>query len=560
MQLAFSLSVLLASLLLTADALPYRRDAGLVTLPLKRLHGQRSDVHPQLLLQQHMNRGHKRLARMTGRAEPTTEQQLAKLHKRMFILENGPGSHSGKRFNREGVSNNVDVVGSNRILRKKKGSKAAGVAAGAAAGVAAGAVAGAAASATANSTSTSNSTSAGVSPLDIAAAASDTLTNANTPSTNDSLGLDIEANDVGYIATIQIGTPAQDFKILMDSGSADFWVGATQCAEAQEQAAAARRAVEYAPLTRRKGGSGATQAGAAAKASKAAGAAAAGAGTCGDHTFLGTATSSSFVDSGAPFSVTYGSGAVAGTIVNDDVSVAGLALNNHTFGTANQETVQFTGAPFDGLMGLAQSTLSEQKVLTPVESLAQNGLISDAITSFKISRLADQLNDGEVTFGGLDSSKFDAATLTTFANVNTQGFWEGAMPAVAVNGQDAGLTGRTAILDTGTTLIIAPPADAAAVHALITGAASDGQGGFTVPCTLTDSVALTFGNTSFAIDPRDIAVAPVDATDPTGTCTSGISSGEIGAATEWLVGDVFLKNAYFSTDVAKNQISLAKLV
>lgn len=367
---------------------------------------------------------------------------------------------------------------------------------------------------------------------------------------------------MGYIATIQIGTPAQDFKILMDSGSADFWVGATQCAEVQQQAAAARRAVDNVPFTRRKGGSGATQAGAAAAAAKASGsqgAAAAGAANCGAHTLLGTGSSSTFVDSGAPFSVTYGSGAVAGTIVNDDVSMAGLALPNHTFGTANQETVQFTGAPFDGLMGLAQSTLSEQKVLTPVESLAQNGLISDAITSFKISRLADQKNDGEVTFGGLDATKFDAATLTTFANVNTQGFWEGAMPAVAVNGADAGLAGRTAILDTGTTLIIAPPADAAAVHALIKGAASDGQGGFTVPCTLTDSVALTFGNTSFAIDPRDIAVAPVDAADPAGTCTSGISSGAIGAATEWLVGDVFLKNAYFSTDVGKNQISLAKL-
>ena len=29
---------------------------------------------------------------------------------------------------------------------------------------------------------------------------------------------------------------------------------------------------------------------------------------------------------------------------------------------------------------------------------------------------------------------------------------------------------------------------------------------------------------------------------------------------EWLVGDVFLKNAYFSVDVGKNAISLAKLV
>jgi Eukaryotic aspartyl protease len=91
-------------------------------------------------------------------------------------------------------------------------------------------------------------------------------------------------------------------------------------------------------------------------------------------------------------------------------------------------------------------TLSEQKTLTPVESLAQNGLINDAITSFKLSRLADQKNDGEVTFGGLDQTKFDPSTLVTFNNVNTQGFWEGAMASVTVNGQDAGLQGRTAIL------------------------------------------------------------------------------------------------------------------
>jgi hypothetical protein len=192
------------------------------------------------------------------------------------------------------------------------------------------------------------------------------------------------------------------------------------------------------------------------------------------------------------------------------------------------------------LMGLAQSTLSEQQTPTPVESLASQGSISDAITSFKISRLADQLNDGEVTFGGLDPAKFVANTLTTFPNVNTEGFWEGAM-VPTVNGQSVGLDqGRTAILDTGTTLIVAPPDDATAVHQAIQGAQPDGQGGFTVPCTMNDSVALSFNGQTFAIDPRDIAFLPVDDNDPTGTCISGISSGQIGGATEWLVGDVFL--------------------
>lgn len=108
--------------------------------------------------------------------------------------------------------------------------------------------------------------------------------------------------------------------------------------------------------------------------------------------------------------------------------------------------------------------------------------------------------------------------------------------------------------------MVVPASDATTIHNSIQGAKADGQGGFTVPCTLTDSVALTFGNNVFPIDPRDIAFQPVDPNNPQGDCVSGITSGNIGGATEWLVGDVFLKNAYFSTDVNKNTVSLAKLV
>lgn len=109
------------------------------------------------------------------------------------------------------------------------------------------------------------------------------------------------------------------------------------------------------------------------------------------------------------------------------------------------------------------------------------------------------------------------------------------MSKVTVNGQDSGLTGRTAILDTGTTLIVAPYPDAMLVHGLIPGAKPDGQGGYTIPCTTNASVALTFGDTSFGIDPRDIIIAPVDVDDLRGDCVSGISSGSVGGATEWLV-------------------------
>jgi hypothetical protein len=44
-------------------------------------------------------------------------------------------------------------------------------------------------------------------------------------------------------------------------------------------------------------------------------------------------------------------------------------------------------------------TLSRQKTLTPVEALAKAGLISDAIVSYKLARVRDNNNDGDITFG-----------------------------------------------------------------------------------------------------------------------------------------------------------------
>jgi hypothetical protein len=39
-----------------------------------------------------------------------------------------------------------------------------------------------------------------------------------------SVGFSIEANDVGYFAEIEIGTPPTKFKLILDSGSSDTWV------------------------------------------------------------------------------------------------------------------------------------------------------------------------------------------------------------------------------------------------------------------------------------------------------------------------------------------------
>jgi len=348
------------------------------------------------------------------------------------------------------------------------------------------------------------------------------ITPAKTPTANNSLGLDIEGPDLAYLATIQIGNPPRDFSILMDSGSSDFWVGSEDCQSTSG-------------------------------------------GGCGNHVFLGPNSSTSFVDSGTPFAVRYGKGNVEGTLIKDDVSIAGLSIPGHTFGVTNVESPEFSDddVAFDGLMGLGQSKLSNQKTLTPVEALAKAGLISDAVLSYKMARSRDDNNDGQITFGGLDPSKFDPKTLITVPNVDPRGFWTAALDDVTIGGKSLDLQGRAAILDTGTTLALLPLEDARALHEQIPGAEFDGQSNFIIPCNTTTVVSLTFGGRAFDIDPRDLAFIPLRGTNfASGKCVSGFAAGNLGggAGKLWLVGDTFLKNVYFSTNVGDNSISLANLV
>ncbi|KAJ7106481.1 aspartic peptidase A1 [Mycena crocata] len=333
--------------------------------------------------------------------------------------------------------------------------------------------------------------------------------------------LDIEANDIGYLATILLGTPARPFRMLVDSGSADMWVGGEQCMSDD------------------------------------------GSGDCGDHRFLGETGSSTFNDTGKPWGIGYGTGSVSGNLATDDVVFAGLTLKNHTFGIARNESAEFTPneIPLDGVLGCAKQSLSIQQTPTLVKALQIAGLIARNVISYKISRYSDGKNDGEITLGGMDPSKYDHPSLVRVKNVNTKGFWEAPLDTIKVNRKSVGLVGRSCIFDTGTTLFIAPKEDVDVIHKAIPGAVFNSTlNTWTVPCTTNTSVSLGFGGKSFPIDPTDLAFLAVNPQDPTGACTSSIAVGGVSdGLTHWLVGDTFLKNTYFSTDEDNNEMSIARL-
>ncbi|EGG09114.1 aspartic peptidase A1 [Melampsora larici-populina 98AG31] len=328
-----------------------------------------------------------------------------------------------------------------------------------------------------------------------------------------SVGFSIEANDVGYFAEIGIGTPPTKFKLILDSGSSDTWVPLPECVNIDDS----RKGCNHATLNRE---------------------------------------SSTLRLTSDNFTITYGTGKVKGVIVEETLIIGGLILTNHAFGGAKSESKEFAGknVPFDGLMGTGRSLLANQKVLTPIEAMSNSGILPGAFIGYALGRVSDGENIGLSTFGGVDNTKF-TGDLTLFPNINTKGFWEGVMSEVKVDGVTI-LTRRTGILDTGTTLIVAPPADAEAVHAKIPGSKSDGKGRYTIPCTTKSIVSLSFGGVSWDIKPVDLTFQPVSR-NLAGRCISGISSGKIGGPRQWLVGDTFLKGVYFATDATNNQMGLA---
>ncbi|KAJ9479187.1 putative Saccharopepsin (putative) [Pseudozyma hubeiensis] len=476
---------------------------------LKRLE-RNQDSNPLMLYQRHINRANSKLASILGRSAPTSEEMQQALERRKVSIltrrgllfdESGLDRRAGRHTNpRQGYTTHTESGGDmqrrflSNIMDDLFGRT--GLESGSKAKMTVQKVAG-----------------EGYPELDNIASQSDKLTNASAPTAVQSLGLDIESNDIGYVATIEIGSQNQTFRMLIDSGSADTWVPSTACQ------------------------------------------------ACGSsHTQLGSSNSDSFKSLSTPFSIQYGTGDVSGNLATDDLEIAGLALTNYTFAVTTQESSDFADdtVPFDGLMGLARSELSNAGQPTPIDALYKEGKVQAPVMGYHLGRVADGYNDGEVTFGGVDPAKY-TGNITEIDNVSTKGFWEAAIDQISVSGNDLGLSGRTAILDTGTTLIVAPQSDADAVHAQIKGSKSDGQGGYTIPCTTTDQVALTFGGTQFPIDTRDMLFLPVDANDLTGDCVSAISAGNVGQQNEWLVGATFLKNAYFATNTKANKIGLAKL-
>lgn len=325
------------------------------------------------------------------------------------------------------------------------------------------------------------------------------IVQAADPAGEHSLGVHQDGSDHSYFCAFKVGTSEKEFHLLLDSAASNTWLMSGDCTT----------------------------------------------NACNLHTTLGARDSASLRSHSGTFSVTYGTGSVSGGEGTDTVRFGDVSVPL-IFGLAQNVSEEFASFPMDGILGLGrQENIADTNGMIAAPAL-MDVLISEKVITTKLYaldlwRASDGgTNTGALHFGQADTRRYSGDLNQIPAIKNSLGFWEVAVKDAGVNGNIAGLGGRTAIIDSGTSYVLMPHDDAVQLHELISGYKTDGVEGFTVPCDSTAKVQLTFGSITYDIQPADY----VGGQTANGQCATNIIGRQTFGARQWLVGDVFLKNVY----------------
>ncbi|SPO27532.1 related to cathepsin d (lysosomal aspartyl protease) [Ustilago trichophora] len=339
------------------------------------------------------------------------------------------------------------------------------------------------------------------------------------------IGLTDVGPDSYYYAQVSVGTPAQNFNVVLDTGSADFWLVDSECGTAQMCAS---------NLNKYNAGSSSTN-----------------------------------IGSQTPFQITYGTGAVRGSLAADKVSLAGYTVNNLTFAEASAVAANTVEYPTSGIMGMGFQSLSTSGATPFWQVLEKQGVLSSNVFTFQLARNIDNINPndpnindvqnpgGVFTLGKIDSNQYSGDISYTSIPNNLQnqqglGYWTIPLGGISVNGNSANVGSNTlAAIDTGTTLIGGPASAIRAFYSQIPGsrsAASAGMSGYYLfPCSTNLNIQFTFGGKSWPMSSQDFNLGSFPYTNSQ-TCLGALFEIDLGSSSygvpQWIVGDSFLKNVF----------------
>ncbi|KAG1441826.1 hypothetical protein G6F56_011317 [Rhizopus delemar] len=329
---------------------------------------------------------------------------------------------------------------------------------------------------------------------------STTSTGASPDATGSVPVVDYE-NDIEYYGEVTVGTPGIKLKLDFDTGSSDLWFASTLCS------------------------------------------------TCSNsHTKYNPNKSSTYAADGRAWSISYGDGSSAsGILAKDNVNLGGLQIKGQTIELAKRESSAFATDVIDGLLGLGFNSITTVRgVKTPVDNLISQGLISSPVFGVYLGKQSNG-GGGEYIFGGYDSSKFKGSLVTVPVD-KSEGYWGVTVKSTKIGSKTVS-SSFSAILDTGTTLLLFPENVASAI-ASVYGARANSDGTYTIKCDTSSFQPLVFtlGSSTFEVPAEDLVFE-----QDGNTCYASFASGDDLA----ILGDVFLKNNYvvFNQNVPSVQIA-----
>ena len=273
---------------------------------------------------------------------------------------------------------------------------------------------------------------------------------------------------------------------------------------------------------------------------------------CQKHNLFGQDDSDSFATTGDTFNLTYGTGSVSGSTVNDMVEIAGMSVPL-SFGAASKTSDDFLEYPMDGILGLGRAASNTMRFPTVMDAIEATGALPANLFGITLQRDSDGSTNGELNFGAPDTSQY-TGDLSFSDTVSNGKMWEIPVDDAAFNGKKCGFTGKSAVIDTGTTFVLLPPADSKLLHSRIPLAVQDGDM-FHLPCSTKEPVQFIISGVSYNITPKDYIGKPVKGGS---LCESNIIGKRAFGSEQWLLGDVFLKNVYTVFDFDRNRIGTLK--
>lgn len=312
-----------------------------------------------------------------------------------------------------------------------------------------------------------------------------------------------------YYTEVSLGTPPQDFKVILDTGSSNLWIPSTECTSL----------------------------------------------ACFLHSKYDHSSSSSYKPNGTEFAIRYGSGSLEGYISQDTLNLGDLSITKQDFAEATSEPgLQFAFGKFDGILGLGYDTISVDGAVPPFYNAWKQGLLDEPKFAFHLGKGDENQDGGEATFGGVDDSKYKGDI--TFLPVRRKAYWEVKFDGIGLGDEYAELENHGAAIDTGTSLIALPSGLAEIINSEI-GAKKGWTGQYTVDCESRSSLknlTFTLGGHNFELTPYDYtleisgscisAIFPMDFPEPVGPLA--------------IIGDSFLRKYYSVYDLGNNAVGLAE--